>query len=231
MKQKLFCMLLSVAGLISASHVMAQESDEKMVEGRMHTIIYKTGGTKVEGYLQNSFSLPGYGFSRSYFIPSAMDTVMIVKPHTKPFERSIKVRNCEIDSMMTWLDKTPEVKQKWEPQTADFAYGGKNPDVENHPSMLLVLFEGKHVKGYLSHHILYGFRYLFKIDDMPYAKVFLSEEHKFNERRRKTLLDTFYMYPKLEDYIKQLKKEDVEEDPFFIIRKLDEILSAQESLK
>jgi hypothetical protein len=39
------------------------------------------------------------------------------------------------------------------------------------------------------------------------------------------------MYPKLEDYIKQLKKEDVEEDPFFIIRKLDEILSAQESLK
>jgi hypothetical protein len=66
---------------------------------------------------------------------------------------------------------------------------------------------------------------------MPYAKVFLSEEHKFNERRRKTLLDTFYMYPKLEDYIKQLKKEDVEEDPFFIIRKLDEILSAQESLK
>ena len=107
-------MLLSVAGLISASHVMAQESDEKVVEGRMHTIIYKTGGTKVEGYLQNSFSLPGYGFSRSYFIPSAMDTAMIVKPQNKPFERSIKVRNCEIDSMMTWLDKTPEDKQKWE---------------------------------------------------------------------------------------------------------------------
>lgn len=227
--QRFLCVFLFVAGLLNTSPMMAQKSEGKVVEGRMHTIIYKTDGTHVEGYLQNSFPMAGFGFSRSYHIPSALDTEMIVKPQDKPFERSIKVINSEIDSMLTWFDKTPEDKLKWEPQTADFAYGGKNPIVEDHPSMLLVLFEGKHVKGYLSHHILYGFRYLFKMDDMPYAKVFLSEEHKFNERRRKTLLDTFYMYPEMEDVIKQLTKDKVAEDPFYIIRKLDDILSMQKS--
>ena len=129
--QRFLCVFLFVAGLLNTSSMMAQKSEGKVVEGRMHTIIYKTDGT--------------------------------------------------------------------------------------------------HVEGYLSHHILYGSRYLFKMDDMPYAKVFLSEEHNFNERRRKTLLDTFYMYPEMEDDIKQLTKDKVAEDPFYIIRKLDDILSMQKS--
>ena len=141
------------------------------------------------------------------------------------FERSTKYRNQDIDSMTTWFDEHPEIKQKWEPQLADFAFGGKEPVVEDYPAMLLVVYEGKNVKGYLSHHPAFGFKYLFKMSDMPYAKAFLIVDQKFSERRRKTLLDTFYMYPEMEDYIKSLTKDAFNKDPLGILRKLDQVVN------
>ena len=125
-----------------------------------------------------------------------------------------------------WLDELPEIKLTWEPCPVDFAFGGREPATESYPSMLLLLYKGKHVKGYMSHHPAFGFKFLFLMSDMPYAKAFLIVGEKLSNRRRKTLLDTFYMYPGMEDYINSLTKDSVKDDPFCILKKLDELLGS-----
>ena len=229
MKLRIINLILLVAGLVNGNAVTAQNTESvenRNVKGWLHAVVYKKDGTTAEGYLHNIIEVgTGLGVTRSIHMPSADASEMILKASNKMLENSTKIKNCEIDSMVTWLDESPERRDKWEPEIANFAYGGKNPDIEEFPSMLLVLYNGKNVKGYMAHRLMYGFKCFFKMDDMPYAKAFLSAEEKFSERRRKTLLDTFYMYPEMEDYIKQLKKEDVVKDPFCIIKKLDEILS------
>lgn len=224
MKKSSFFAILSLFCLLGAGTSMAQETGEKkekMVKGFLHTILYMKDGTTAEGYLQNS--LPGLYIS--YRIPDALDSVMILRPDNKLFTKSRKFNNCDIDSMTTWLDEHPKVRMKWEPQFVDFTFGNKTSEPGSYPSMLFLLYQGKHVKGYISSHMVYGFKYLFKIDDMPCAKAFLKPNQKFSEKRRKTLLDTFYMYPEMETYIKSLTKKDVEDDPFCILKKLDEIIT------
>jgi len=226
MMRKKFLMIF-VGGLLACCYsALAQRSDGKLVKGRLHTVIYQKNGTTAEGYLQNSFSIGGYPVSYSYHIPSAIDTVMRIKPDNKMMEKSLKYRVHDIDSMSTWLDELPEIKLTWEPKTVDFAFGGKEPAIEPHPSMLLLLYRGKHVKGYVAHHPGYGVKYLFLMGDMPYAKTFLVVGEKLSNRRRKTLLDTFYMYPGMEDYINSLSKDSIKDDPFCILKKLDELLSS-----
>ena len=149
MMRKKFLMIF-VGGLLACGYpALAQRSDGKLVKGRLHTVIYQKNGTTAEGYLQNSFSIGGYPVSYSYHIPSAIDTVMRIKPDNKMMEKSLKYRVHDIDSMSTWLDELPEIKLTWEPKTVDFAFGGREPTTESHPSMLLLLYKGKHVKGYM----------------------------------------------------------------------------------
>lgn len=212
--------------LVCSYPALAQRSDGKLVKGRLHTIIYQKNGTTAEGYLQNNFSVGGYPISSSYHIPSAIDTVMRIKPDNKMMEKSQKYRTQDIDSMSTWFDELPEIKLTWEPCPVDFAFGGREPATESYPSMLLLLYKGKHVKGYMSHHPAFGFKFLFLMSDMPYAKAFLIVGEKLSNRRRKTLLDTFYMYPGMEDYINSLTKDSVKDDPFCILKKLDELLGS-----
>jgi len=206
---------------------LAQRSDGKLVKGRLHTVIYQKNGTTAEGYLQNGFTVGGYMVSRSFHIPSAIDTVMRIKPDNKMMEKSLKFRIQDIDSMSTWFDELPELKLTWEPHHVDFAFGKREPSTEPHSSMLLLLYKGKHVKGYMCHHPSYGFKYLFLMSDMPYAKAFLIVNEKLSSRRRKTLLDTFYMYPGMEEYINSLAKDSVRDDPFCILKKLDELISSE----
>ena len=63
-----------------------------------------------------------------------------------------------------------------------------------------------------------------------YADTFKPEE-KFSEKRRKTLLETFNMYPEMEAYIKGLTKKEFKEDRLCILRKLDDILSTSNAHK
>ena len=226
MMRNKFLMMFVGCMLACGYPTLAQRSDGKIVKGRLHTVIYQKNGTTAEGYLQNNFSIGGYLISHSYHIPSALDTVMRIKPDNKMMEKSQKYRNQDIDSMSTWFDELPEIKLTWEPKPVDFAFGGREPATESYPSMLLLLYKGKHVKGYMSHHPAFGFKFLFLMSDMPYAKAFLIVGEKLSNRRRKTLLDTFYMYPGMEDYINSLTKDSVKDDPFCILKKLDELLGS-----
>ena len=222
-------LFISICCLFVGSLAMAQETEgkkEKMVKGFLHTILYLKDGTTAEGYLQNS--TPGFLYIR-YRIPDACDSVMILRPDNKLFTKSRKFYNCDIDSMITWFDGHPKEIMKWEPQFVDFTFGSKVSGPSSYSSMLFLLYQGKYVKGYVSCHPFYGFKYLFKTDDMPYAKAFLKPNQKLSEKRKKTLLDTFYMYPDMEVYIKGLTKEDIKDDPFCILKKLDDILSASSS--
>lgn len=194
------------------------------MKGKYHAIVYLRNGETSEGYLQNSFTINMPFISKGYHMPSALDSVMRIKVNDKMFEKNLKYRNLDIDSMRTWFDEYPDLKMKWEPQLVNFAFSDTEPTIEGYPSMLLVVYNGIHVKGYLSFHMLYGFKYLFKMGDMPYAKAFLVPDQKFTEHRRKTLLNTFYMYPEMETFIKSLTKKDIKEDPLCILRKLDQIL-------
>jgi len=226
MMRKKFLMIF-VGGLLACCYsALAQRSDGKLVKGRLHTLIYQKNGTTAEGYLQNNFSMGGYPISYSYHIPSAIDTVMRIKPDNKMMEKSLKYRIQDIDSMSTWSDEQPKIKLTWEPKPVDFAFGGREPAIESHPAMLLLLYKGTHVKGYMSHHPAYGLKFLFLMSDMPFAKAFLIVGEKLSNRRRKTLLDTFYMYPGMEDYINSLSKDSIKDDPFCILKKLDELLSS-----
>ena len=98
-------------------------------------------------------------------------------------------------------------------------------------TMVGLEYQGKHVKGYISYHMLYGFKLLYKTGEMPCAKAFVKPEEKFSEKRRKTLLETFNMYPEMEAYIKGLTKKEFKEDRLCILRKLDDILSASNAHK
>ena len=221
--RKLF--FVTICCLLVCSLGLAQETEgkkEKMVKGLLHTIIYMKDGSSAEGYLQNRTP----GVYVTYHIPDALDSLMILKPDNKLFTKSRKFRNSEIDSMTTWLDEHPKIIMKWEPQFVDFTFGNKSSELDTYPAMLNVLYQGEHVKGYISFHMLYGFKLLFKTDDMPYAKAFIKPDQKFSEKRRKTLLDTFYMYPEMEKFVKGLTKKDIEDDAFCILKKLDSILSA-----
>jgi hypothetical protein len=207
--------------------VLAQQTEKKEVKGNLHTVIHLKNGEKAEGYLQNYFTVGGFAVSTSYRIPSALDSVMRIKMDNKMFERSMKYRNQEVDSMITWYDAHPDIKMKWEPRPVDFGFGGNGSVIEDYPAMLLVVYEGNHVKGYLSFYPGFGFKYLFMMGDMPYAKAFLVPNQKFSERRRKTLLDTFYMYPEMEDFIKSLTKNAIKEDPLCILKKLDQLVTEE----
>lgn len=223
-------LLISLCYFLAGSLTMAQDSEvkkERTVKGFLHTILYMKDGTTAEGYLQNSTP----GLYVSYRIPDALDSVMILRPDNKLFTKSRKISNCKIDSLLTWFDEQPKEKMTWEPQYVDFTFGNSDSELESYPSMLMLLYVGKHVKGYVSFHPIYGFKYLFMIDDMPCAKAFLKVDQKFSEKRRKTLSETFYMYPEMEDYIKRLTNENIKEDPFCILKKLDVILSASNSKK
>lgn len=223
--------IVFIGFLLTCCHsVMAQQTEKKVVKGILHTVIHLKNGETAEGYLQNNFSVGGFAVSTSYRIPSGLDSVMRIKTDNKMFERSTKYRNQEIDSMITWYDKYPDEKLKWVPQPVVFAFGDDNPFTEDYPSMLLVVYEGTHVNGYLSFHPAWGFKYLFMMSDMPYAKAFLVPGQKFSERRRKTLLETFYMYPEMEDFIKSLTKMTIKEDPLCILRKLDQVIAEENKL-
>ena len=127
--------------------------------------------------------------------------------------------------------KYPDMKTKWEPQFVDFTFGNNVSELDTHPTMVGLEYQGKHVKGYISYHMLYGFKLLYKTDEMPCAKAFVKPEEKFSEKRRKTLLETFNMYPEMEAYIKGLTKKEFKEDRLCILRKLDDILSASNAHK
>lgn len=224
MKKLLF---FAICCLFVSGPSMAQDSErpkEKIVKGFLHAILYLKDGAIAEGYLQNITP----GVYVHYRIPDAVDSMMILRPDNKLFTKKRKYSNNEIDSMATWLDEEPETRVKWEPQFVNFTFGNKVIELDTYPSMLCLVYQGKHVKGYISSHPLYGFKYLFKIDDMPCAKAFLRFPQKFSEKRRKTLLDTFYMYPEMEEYIKGLTKEDVKADPCCILKHLDSILSTND---
>lgn len=222
------CKIVFLGFLLVCCHpVMAQQTEKKLVKGILHTVIHLKNGETAEGYLQNSFTVGGLPVSTSYHIPSGLDSVMRIKTDNKMFERSTKYRNQEIDSMITWYDAHPDEKMKWEPQPVVFAFGDNEPVTDDYPSMLLVVYEGKHVKGYWSYHPAWGFKYLFMMSDMPYAQAFLIPDQKFSEHRRKTLLGTFYMYPEMEDFIKSLTKNAIKEDPLCILRKLDQVITEE----
>lgn len=208
----------------------AQEENEKIVKDFLHTIVFKKDGTTVEGYLQNSFEIGGYT-TRYYHRPCTGHSSMKIKPNNKVLEHSINIDNSDIDSMVTWFDEYPQIKQKWEPQSVNLAFGNSDPMIEDHPAMLQLVYRGEHVKGYLTYQMFFDFKYLFMIDDMPYAKAFLKPNQKLNNRRKETLLETFYMYPEMDEYIKGLTKSDVKDDPFCILRKLDEIISESRKIE
>ena len=213
----MLCLTMATVGCLA----MPDGDENKVVKGRFHAIVYLKNGETPEGYLQNQFYVNMPTISRCYHMPSAADSVMRLKVNNKLFEKSMKFRNQDIDSMVTWYDDDPEVRLKWEPEFVDFAFGNQEPTFDAYPSMLLVVYKGTHVKGYLSLYPGYGFKYLFKTSDMPYAKAFLVPDQKFSERRRKTLLKTFSMYPEMEEFIKSLTKDDIKEDLFCILKKLD----------
>ena len=121
-----------------------------------HAIIYLKDGTTAEGYLQNR-------------IPSASDSEIVLKPDAKLFTKSSKFKNCDIDSMAMWYDKYPDMKTKWEPQFVDFTFGNNVSELDTHPTMVGLEYQGKHVKGYISYHMLYGFKLLYKTGEMPRA--------------------------------------------------------------
>jgi len=220
MKKNVFLLIVAICMMGSFS-LMAQETEKKKeIKDWMHAVAYKKDGTTFEGYLKN-ITPALYG---SYHLPDASDSTMIFTKGNKLFERTTRIPNSEIDSMVTWYDDKPDLKFKWESRPANFAFGGSKPFVMEHPVMLLLLYKGEKVRGYLSSHPLYGFKYFFMLDDMPYAMAFMKPFQKFNERRRKTLLETFYMYPEMEAYIKTLTKEEVKGNPFCVLKKLDEIL-------
>ena len=133
--------------------------------------------------------------------------------------------------MAMWYDKYPDMKTKWEPQFVDFTFGNNVSELDTHPTMVGLEYQGKHVKGYISYHMLYGFKHLYKTGEMPCAKAFVKPEEKFSEKRRKTLLETFNMYPEMEAYIKGLTKKEFKEDRLCILRKLDDILSTSNAHK
>ena len=148
-----------------------------------HAIIYLKDGTTAEGYLQNR-------------IPSASDSEIVLKPDAKLFTKSSKFKNCDIDSMAMWYDKYPDMKTKWEPQFVDFTFGNNVSELDTHPTMVGLEYQGKHVKGYISYHMLYGFKLLYKTGEMPCAKAFVKPEEKFSEKRRKTLLKHLICTPR-----------------------------------
>lgn len=215
----------AICSLLLFGPVLAQEPEgkkEKIVKTVPHAMVYLKDGTTAEGYLQNYVKF----MYSIYRIPSASDSVIKLKPDAKLFTKSSKFKNCDIDSMAMWFDKYPDMKSKWEPQFVDFTFDDKISEPDTNPIMVGLIYKGKHVKGYISYHMLYGFKLLFKTDEMAYAKAFAKPEEKFSEKRRKTLLNTFSMYPEMEEYIKGLTKDEFKKDRFCILKKLDEILSA-----
>lgn len=227
MKKNLF---IFICCLLVCRVAIAQEQEgkkEKIVNNVPHAIVYLKDGTTAEGYLQNFVKF----MYSIYRIPSASDSEIVLKPDAKLFTKSSKFKNCDIDSMAMWYDKYPDMKTKWEPQFVDFTFGNNVSELDTHPSMVGLEYQGKHVKGYISYHMLYGFKLLYKTDEMPCAKAFVKPEEKFSEKRRKYLLETFNMYPEMEAYIKGLTKKEFKEDRLCILRKLDDILSASNAHK
>lgn len=200
---------------------------EKDVKEWMHVKVYLKNDSIVESYLHNSFGIGGYGGTRYIHEPCSSDSVMKLNDMKKAFSKDVKYNNREIDSMITWKDKYPQIQFKWEPQMSIFAYGSGDPIIEDYPVMLRVMYRGKHVTGYIINHFFFGYKCLYKTPDMKYAKTFINIEQKFSEKRRKTLLEEFGDYPEMEEYIKKLDKKAVKENPFAILEALDHAIGVR----
>lgn len=211
---------------ISSTSIFAQE--KKMVKDWMHVKVFLKNDTVVEGYLHNSTAFGGYGVTRYIHEPTSLDAEMRLNDMEKIFQKDRKISNQDIDSMITWNDKRPQLTIKWEPHMTNFAYGNNDPIFEDHLIMLKVVYRGKYVTGYIINHFGAGYKCLYKTADMPCAKAFLNLEKKFSERRRKTLQEEFSEYPNMEEYIKTLDKQIVKDNPFVILEELDKAIKSLE---
>lgn len=228
-KRLIFASLLFITGFIVSFG--QNEKKRKPVKDWMHVKVYLKNDSIAEGYLHNSFDIPGAFVSRNVHLPSSDATFMRVNKMDKPifFGKDEKYDNEEIDSLITWFDSYPEILIKWEPQLADFSYGHNTPKPKDHLVMLQVVYRGKNVTGYFIFNFPDGFKCLYKTKEMSFAKAFMNSEQKFSERRRKTLLEEFNEYPEMVDYINKLNKKDVKDDPFVVLKKFDEVLEKSKS--
>lgn len=223
--KKVFLLSLSFWALFPI--ILLAQENKKEVKEWMHAKLYLKNNSIVEGYLVNSFAIGGYAVTRYINEPCSSDSVMKLSDLKGLIRKNEKYSNHDIDSMITWKDQDPQFRFKWEPQMVIFSYGNNDPIIEDHLIMLRVVYRGKNVTGYIINHLYFGYKCLYKTSEMSCAKAFLNVEHKFSEKRRKTLLEEFGSYPGMKEYIKGLDKKDVKDNPFAILEILDDAIEKQ----
>jgi hypothetical protein len=204
-------------------------AQQKEVKGWLHAKLFLKDGSTVEDYLKNSYSIGGYAVTQYFHEPSALDSVMKLNSMENMFKKNVRYSNLLIDSMYTWTDKMPNIIQVWETQPVNYSFGFEEPIGENYPVMLKRAYVGKHVKGYIIFHPGFGYRLFYKTKDMPCAKAFGKIQKKLTGIRRRTLLEEFSSYPEMEEYIKKMDKKTYTDNPFDILKQLEQILDERGS--
>lgn len=105
---------------------------------------------------------------------------------------------------------------------------GKIGQVWRNQALLMEIYKGNHICGYIGWDYFHGYRCYYKLPDKWYAKAFCPLK-KMNKHRKELLLQEFTSYPELTTKISSgaISDNTITENPFVLLWELDKILTAE----
>lgn len=216
--------LLLIFSVLSVKPLAAKQKVDRL---HMHAKVYLKNDSVVEGYVQNSHpNLITPLFILYTYEPCANDKSIYISQSWKFLAKQKKYSIENINCMVTWYDEEPEAHSLWVPEQGNFAYGNDEPIELKHPSMMKLVFKGRHVEGFYCFYtgLGSGDQILYKTAQMEKAKALFSPKGFRLTVRRETLLEEFSDYPEMQEFIQGLKRKDLKANPLLILEKFDEVL-------
>lgn len=182
--------------------------------------------------LKDSTVIEGYLTS----MPSNVDTLIFFSK--KLTGRQKKYGTSQINRLIVleydrkYYDSSPfsdaidsNLEGEWVPMYVNNEIG-KIGQVRRGKRLLMEIYQGKNICGYLGYDFIHGFRCYYKLSDQWYAKAFYPFKN-INKHRKELLLREFAKYPTLTHKISngEISGDSITQNPFVLLEELDEILN------
>lgn len=220
-----FLMLAATLMTAAPAVTFGQQKEKKPQKNLLHARLFFRADSVAEGYLMN-FVNHGGMYNKSQI--NTLDSLIRLKPlDAKLFAKDIRYNFREIDSMYTWRETMPQLRMKWIPMMINKAYGNETPMIPDHLVMMMQVFRGRHVDGYIGIDDIIGNRIYYRTKDMDLAKAIHRASGKLTDKRKATLRDEFASLPAMVEFINGLGKVDLDQTPLIILKKIDDVLGGQ----
>lgn len=196
---------------------LMQAQKQKKIYNRSHCKLYLKDGRIIDSYLcGNSFNL----IKRTDSLVRLSDNPNAFFPKVQEYY------NADIDSMLEWNDKYPEMVFRCVPIKVRYSFHEDSLTVDSlrYPSMATYIYRGKNVDGFLVWDFLNGFRYLYKTKDMDAAHAYIGEKHRLTDQRKQVMAKEFKKYPRFVNLINSLKVNSFKDRPAYLLYQLDQII-------